>query len=80
VNSITGSVIVNYDEDRQNPWEILSVLRDHHFIEEVTASSLARPRKKTSSDMGTAIGKALFGWAVGKAFEGSSLSFLAAFI
>jgi hypothetical protein len=80
INTVTGSIIVHYNADVLLPWQILQILKDNHYVEDVQPISHSPQGGGSSSAAGMAIGKALFGWAVGKAFEGSSLSFIAAFI
>jgi len=80
VNTVTGSIVVHYDPDELKPWQILGQLEAGGFInlsETITDNSYYKIK---SSKAGEALGKALFGWAVGKAFEGSGLSILTAFI
>lgn len=80
VNPITGSVLVLYDRDRVDSEEILEALQDHgHFDQSRVVSSLDRDSDAFSKTQ-EVIGKALFGWAVGKALESTGLSFLTALI
>jgi hypothetical protein len=80
VNTVTGSTVINYDQGKLRSDEILQVLKENMLFD---ASKVIRSGKDLDdavSKAGGVIGRAIFGWAVGKAFEGSSLSILAAFI
>lgn len=79
-NTVTGSIVVNYDPDALKPWEILGLLEDSGYLNQSKTMANDSSLKNGSSVAGEAIGKAIFGWAVGKAFERSGLSILAAFI
>jgi copper chaperone CopZ len=79
-NTVTGSIVVNYDPDALKPWEILGLLEDSGYLNQSKTIANDSSLNNGSSVAGEAIGKAIFGWAVGKAFERSGLSILAAFI
>ena len=84
-NPLTGSVVFEYDDDCTSTSQILAILKKHHFLDETVfdESEAMGPDMyfdKASSHIGKACRKAVFGWAVGNALEGSGLSFLAAFI
>ena len=78
-NEVTGSIVVNYDPETTVPEQILTILKENDFIGE-----LERPKRNHLQDglskSVEAMGKALFGWAVGKALENTGLSFLAVFV
>ena len=80
VNPITGSVLVTYDQNRIDSSEILGHLRDQGHIEEIHRSSNSDNLSIPYSDAQKFIGRAIIGWAVGKALEQSGLSFLTALI
>jgi hypothetical protein len=80
VNSVTGSVVVNYDPEETQSWRILETLRDQGYVDTYGSIAFNQGGRNSSSKAGDAIGRALFGWALGKMFEGSSLSILTAFI
>jgi copper chaperone CopZ len=80
VNQITGSVLVMYDSDLVDPEEILKALQRHGYLDQ---SGVIPPQDRDSdafSKTQEVIGKALFGWALGKALENAGLSFLTALI
>jgi hypothetical protein len=83
VNIVTGSVVFYYDADRIQPWQILSALEELKYIDGTNQIQHPGPHYSTppsGGHAGEALGKVLFGWAVGKALEGTGLSFLTAFI
>jgi hypothetical protein len=80
INPVTGSVVVHYNEDKLQPWEILFSLKESGYLKGPITIPNHDKGPKTGAGAGEAVWKAVFGWAVGKAFEGSGLSILAAFI
>jgi hypothetical protein len=80
VNDITGSVVINYDLDMIRPDEILKVLEDNGYFDKTQAIKNDKYLQKAASKTSEAVGKALFGWVVGKALEANGLSFLAVLI
>ncbi len=80
VNTVSGSIVVRYDFEILGHWEILEVLEDNGYFDISYLEANDSHFKRRRSKAGEAVGKALFGWAIGKAFEGSSLSILTAFI
>lgn len=79
-NPLTGSIIVNYDHDRIRAEKVLSVLKEHRYFDETWVKPTEDYANELVSDAGAKIGKAVFGWAVGRALEANGLSLLAAFI
>lgn len=79
VNPVTGSLVVNYDPGRLDSRKILKLLRGKGYLGK---SSLRRPEKGQRSLPKTreAMGRALFGWAMGNLLEGTGLGFLAVLI
>lgn len=80
VNSVTGSVLVLYDRDAVDSEELLEALEDHGYLDKSGVVSSQDQDSSTFSRHQEVIGKALFGWAVGKALENTGLSFLTALI
>jgi hypothetical protein len=80
VNPITGSVLVLYDPDAVDSEEFLEALEDHGYLDKSGGVSSQDQDSSTFSRHQEVIGKALFGWAVGKALENTGLSFLTALI
>jgi hypothetical protein len=78
VNPLTGSVLVRYDVDVVSPEQILTALRIHRFLDKDAALVPPDHPEPLSSRAGRRIGKALFGYAVGRALEANGLGLLAA--
>jgi hypothetical protein len=80
VNVATGSVLVYYDPDLTSSSEILEQLENNGYLDKTKARSKSIAAPRTSAKAGDAVCRAFYGWAVGKALEGSGFSFLAALI
>ena len=80
VNDITGSVVINYDMDMIRPDEILEILEDNGYFDKIQVMKNDKYLQKAASKTSEAVGKAVFGWVVGKALEANGLSFLAVLI
>jgi hypothetical protein len=80
VNELTGSVVINYDPQMIQPQDLLNLLTENGYIDETKAISHNAHIQTVAAKAGFKIGRAVFGWALGKAFEGSGLSLLAALI
>ena len=79
-NPSTGSVTIRYDGATIKTDRLLSALEERRLI---CTDSLNRKDpfiENIASQTGAKMGKALIGWAVGKALEANGLSLLAAFI
>jgi copper chaperone CopZ len=80
MNAVTGSVVIRYDPDRLKADEILDSLKDHGYFDASKAMTSEDYVQNAFSRAGGAAGRVLFGWAVGKVFEGTSLAFLTVLI
>jgi hypothetical protein len=80
VNTITGSVVIHYDDEIIDVKEILDILKRHNYFDASIALSMDKHIQKAAAKAGQKFGRAAFGWAVGKALEANGMSFLAAFI
>jgi hypothetical protein len=80
IAELTGSVVINYDPRKLEPQEMIGLLKDRGFLDGSEAISSDTHFQTVASKAGTKIVRAAFGWAVGKALEGSGLSLLAALI
>jgi copper chaperone CopZ len=80
VNPMTGSVVVNYDPEVLTYENILEILKEYNYFDESKMVNNDKYIEGAVTKAGEAVGKAVLSWAVGKAFEGSGLSILAAFI
>jgi hypothetical protein len=81
VNSVTGSVLVNYDTDFVTSGAILNTLAREGYID----LRKALPSRKEMDDslantIGQVASKALISYAIERVFEGTPLSIVAAFI
>ncbi|RJR46773.1 MAG: hypothetical protein C4576_10730 [Desulfobacteraceae bacterium] len=79
INPLTAKVLIIYSPEIIGSEKILEALRKKGFLEAKTPGGRTN-RGSLKSRARQAVGKALFGWAVGRALEGTGLSFLAAFI
>ncbi|MGO9567978.1 MAG: HMA2 domain-containing protein [Desulfomonilaceae bacterium] len=80
VNTVTGSVIVHYDPDIVHSRTILTLLSREEYIDVARAVSSHQYVETTLSKAGHLASKALLGFALDRALQGSPLSILAAFI
>jgi hypothetical protein len=78
-NEVTGSVVINYDTEIIDTDDILTTLKENNYIDEIK-----NPKRDHIQDglsrSGEAMGKALFGWALGRMLENTGLSFLAVLV
>ena len=79
-NSLTGSVVINYDADQLEAQQIIQLLVDHQYFDEANAISHDEVVQSAAAKAGFKIGKVIFGLAVSKTLEASGLSLLAAII
>jgi copper chaperone CopZ len=80
INTVTGSIIVNYDSKTVSSKEILDALRYEGYFDLSKAVTNDQYIHDTVSKAGKLISKTLFGAIAGEALEGSALSFLAVLI
>lgn len=80
INPVTGSVTIRYQTDVLNADQILACFEGSGLLDSRFIRTQADPETQVSEQVGGVVGKALFGWAVGKALEPTGLSFLAALI
>ncbi len=79
-NTITGSVVVKYEQGRLLSEKIPSILTENGFFDKTKTFGMDHAVFESSSKAGEALSKAFCGWAVGQALEGTGLSFLAVLI
>jgi len=79
-NTITGSLVVKYETGRSLSEKIPSVLTENGLFDKTKTFGMDHAVFESSSKAGQALSKAFCGWAVSRALEGSSLSFLAVLI
>ncbi len=80
INALTGSITINYSDWATDSESILSILKEKGYYRISPLEEQERPIETAVSKVGTAMGKAIVGVFVQKAFEGSMLSFLALLI
>jgi copper chaperone CopZ len=80
VNPLTGSVVITYDAAVINSQELFNVLQHHGFYSEGRAITLDAQIQQASHKAARKVGRAFFGWAVGRVLEDSGLAFIAALI
>ena len=80
IKPITGSMVLEYDEDRIDSARILKALEKKGLFDKTKVVNSDAYIEKTGNRIGKACGRAVFGLAVGNVLEGSGLSFLAALI
>ncbi|MEW6664945.1 MAG: HMA2 domain-containing protein [Thermodesulfobacteriota bacterium] len=79
-NPITGSVVINYDPTILDSGRILKALRREGYLTRFTLKTAEEGRQPSLPRTREALGRALFGWAVGNLLENTGLSFLAVLI
>ena len=79
-NTITGSIVVRYEPGRSLSERIPSILTENGLFDKTRTFGMEHAVYESSSKAGQALSKAFCGWAVGRALEGTSLSFLAVLI
>lgn len=81
VNPATGSVTVLYDRDCTGADCLLDLLEERNLVCRKSLATGTDPFAGTvAAETGEKVGKAILGWAVGKALEANGLSLLAALI
>lgn len=80
VNTVTGSVIVHHDAEIIGSGSILAFLASEKYIDLSRAVSSEKHTEKILAHAGRAVSKALLGLALDRAFRGSPIGILTAFI
>ncbi|NTU48428.1 MAG: heavy-metal-associated domain-containing protein [Syntrophobacteraceae bacterium] len=81
VNTLTGSIVINYDSRLIGPNRILNALKDKGYVDPSKAMMTNDDVIESAvSKAGGVLGKALLGLLVEKTFEGSALSLLTVLI
>jgi hypothetical protein len=80
IKTLTGSVVVNYDPGLLDQTRILLALEASGHFDPTRAISCDTQLQAASSKVAQKCGRAVFGWAVGRALEANGLGLLAAFI
>jgi hypothetical protein len=80
INTVTGSILVQYDSGRVNHRELLDALREGDIFDSSKAVTNDQYIYGASLKAGSILKKAIVGTLVDKALEGSAFSLLAALI
>jgi copper chaperone CopZ len=80
INTVTGSILVQYDSGRVNHRELLEALREGDLFDPSKAVTNDQYIYGASLKAGSILKKAIVGTLVDKALEGSAFSLLAALI
>ncbi len=80
VNTVTGSIIIHYDPDILHSGAILTLLSREEYIDLASAVPSHQYVETALSKAGQVASKALLGFALDRALQGSPLSILTAFI
>lgn len=80
IKPLTGSVVVNYDPELLDQSRILQALEASGHFDQTRAISCDTQLQAASSKVAQKCGRAVFGWAVGRALEANGLGLLAVFI
>ena len=80
VNHLTGSVVVTFDTDLLSPEQLLALLKEKGYYDNCRTVTCDQKLQRASDIAAAKFGRAMFGYAVGKALEASGLSLLAALI
>lgn len=80
VNTMTGSVVVYFDADTVTSHTLLSLLSREGHIDLARAISHEQYMESAVAKVGHAASKALLGYAIDRAFQGTPLALVTAFI
>jgi copper chaperone CopZ len=80
IKPLTGSVVVHYDPALLDEARILQALAASGHFDPSRAISCDTHLQAATSKVAQKCGRAVFGWAVGRALEANGLGLLAAFI
>lgn len=80
VNTVTGSVIIHYDQVDVEPEKILNTLKRAGYFDESKAVTHDQVIQKAASDVSFFLGRTVCGAVVETALGDSALSMIAAFI
>lgn len=80
VSTVTGSVVIRHDPEVLNGNAIISLLSGEGYIDLVRALPHSSRSDSALSSIGEVASRALIGFAIDRAFQGTPLSILTAFI
>jgi hypothetical protein len=78
-NPITGSVVITYDPNAVEAERILNVLKAKGYLKRSVPKKALKPDRSLPKTR-VALGRALFGWAMGNLLQNTGLSFLTVLI
>ncbi len=76
-STVTGSILINYDEKTVSSRRILQVLAEYNIFDHTRATTHDQYVHRAASKVSKSLGKVALGAALDAAFEGSALSLLA---
>lgn len=79
-NPLTGSLTVTYDPHSLSKDRLLGILKQNGLYCDKRITTMDMQLSQASNTAARKIGRAMFGWAVGRVLEANGLSFIAAFI
>jgi len=79
-NPRTGSIVILYDETLPVAQKVFTVLKENDYYDETRVVTHDEYIQDAVNVTGKKLGKAVFGWAVGKAIEDTGFALLAALI
>jgi hypothetical protein len=80
VNHLTGSVVVTFNNDRVSPARLLGILKENGYYDSSRRITCDDKIRRASGRAAVKVGRAVFGYALGKTLEANGLSLLAALI
>ncbi len=80
VSTLTGSVTINYDANVLSASDLLAFLNGQGFLDLTETPAANRNNEETYDKITNAAAKALVGLAIDRAFAGSPLGVISAFI
>lgn len=79
VNTITGSILVNYDVNATDSDTIMALLKNEGYVDpEASVQRSANPARNSNNKLAGSIGKAVFGVVVEKVVERSAVALIGA--
>jgi hypothetical protein len=80
INATTGSIVVHYDTGLVKAETLLTLLRQHGWYDHKNVIGCDEQIQRATRKAAAHVGRAAFGWVVGKALEANGLSLLAVLI
>jgi copper chaperone CopZ len=80
VSHLTGSVVVTFNDDRVSTGRLLGILKENGYYDGSRRITCDDKIRRASGRAAAKVGRAVFGYALGKTLEANGLSLLAALI